>query len=53
MMLARQRLTDLNKSLAIPLLERKNNHRKFRLEKKAWIKVNAIRQRGRDLINVN
>ena len=47
MMLARQRLTDLNKSLAIPLLERKNNHRKFRLQKKAK-KANANKKRRRD-----
>ena len=52
MILAKQRVTDLNKSLAIPLLERKNNRRKFRLQKKEK-KANAIRERGRDLINLN
>ena len=31
MILAKQRVTDLNKSLAIPLLERLNNRRKVRL----------------------
>ena len=42
---AKQRVIDHIKFLAIPLLERKNNHRKFRLQKKNK-KTNAIRQRG-------
>ena len=52
MILAKQRVTDLNKSLAIPLLERKENRRKFKLEKQIK-KANAIRQRGGNVINVN
>ena len=52
MILAKQRVTDLNKSLAIPLLERKENRRKFKLQKQIK-KANAIRQRGGNVINVN
>ena len=52
MILAKQRVTNLNKSLAIPLLERKENRRKFKLQKKNK-KANVIRQRGGNLINVN
>ena len=56
MILAKQRVTDLNKSLAIPLLERINNRRKVRLQnkhKKANVTTQRIRQRGGDLININ
>ena len=52
MILAKQRVIDLNKSLAIPLLERKENRRKFKLQKQIK-KANAIRQRGGNVINVN
>merc|ERR1711991_1126955 len=52
MILAKQRVTDLNKSLATPLLERKENRRKFKLQKQIK-KANAIRQRGGNVINVN
>ena len=56
MILVKQRVTDLNKSLTIPLSERKNNRSKFRLQNKHE-KANAItqrvRQRGGDLININ
>ena len=52
MILAKQRVTDLNKSLAIPLLERKENRRKFKLQKKNK-KANAIRQRGGNVVHVN
>ena len=52
MILAKQRVTDLNKSLAISLLERKENRRKFTLQNKNK-KANAIRQRGGNVVNVN
>ena len=56
MILAKQRVTDLNKSLAIPLLERLNNRRKVRLQnrnKKANVTTQRVRQRGGDLFNIN
>ena len=52
MILAKQRVTDLNKSLAISLMERKENCRKFNIQKKNK-KANAIRQRGGNVVNVN
>jgi hypothetical protein len=52
MILAKQRVTDLNKALAISLLEREENRRKFKLQKKNK-KANAIRQRGGNVVNVN
>ena len=52
MILAKQRVTDLNKALAISLLEREENRRKFKLQNKNK-KANAIRQRGGNVVNVN
>ena len=46
----------INKSLAIPLLERLSNRRKVRLRnkhKKANATIQRVRQRGGDLININ
>ena len=45
MILAKQRVTDLNKSLATPLLERINNRRQRVRQRRE--------QRGGDLINNN
>ena len=45
-------IKDLNKSLSISLMERKENCRKFNIQKKNK-KANAIRQRGGNVVNVN
>ena len=52
MILAKQKVTDLNKSLSISLMERKENCRKFNIQNKNK-KANAIRQRGGNVVNVN